>query len=33
MIYDPEIGIIKIPWNNDTTESQKEKRPALMFIQ
>ena len=33
MIYDPEIGIIKIPWNNDTTGTQKEKRPALMFMQ
>ena len=20
MIYNPEIGMIKIPWNNDTTE-------------
>ena len=33
MIYNSEIEIIKIPWNNDTKESQKEKGPALMFMQ
>ena len=29
MIYDPEIGIIKIPWNNDATESQKESQTCF----